>query len=59
MWEKQGNASMSCPAKWPEHVICAVNGNLVSIIEMQYETVDDLLRITAFSSTFDVHRPWR
>ena len=59
MWEKQGNARVSCPAKRPEHVICAVNGNLVSIIEMQYESVDNLLQITAFSSTLDVHRPWR
>lgn len=33
--EEQGNASMSCPAKRPEHVICAVTGNLVSAIEMQ------------------------
>lgn len=26
---------------------------------MQYESVDDLPRINALSSTLDVHRPWR
>jgi hypothetical protein len=40
MGEKQDNASMSCPTKRPEHVICVVNGNLVSIVEMRYELVD-------------------
>lgn len=50
---------MSCPAKRPEHVICAVNGNLVLIIEMQYESVDGILRTATFSSILDVHRSWR
>lgn len=43
MGGKQGNASMTCPAKRPEHVICAVNGNLVAIIEMLHGSGDDLL----------------
>lgn len=52
MREKQGNASMSCPAKRPEHVICAVNVNVVSIIEMLHGSVDDLLPWEARSYPF-------
>lgn len=37
MRDTQGNASMTCPAKRLQHVICAVDGNLVLVIDMQYE----------------------